>query len=270
MVSSRLDYCNSVLYGTSRSNVDKLQRVQNSLARIVKVRKKFDHITPVLSELHWLSIDARIRYKIAVLTFKALTTNKPTYLAELISIHRPVRELRSSSHNRLHVRIVRTVFGSCAFCHAAPAVWNGLPPALTDCLTSLPSFKRRLKTLFCSQLFRRWSRYWSASAIRRYFHNFVDIGRVTNCVLLLLAVSFRGLRPCPLHSQGQCLIWICQKRQKTSEKWWNMSRLKRQNVVSFWRQSLQTSKNSVPGSNQKWKETNVNLREMLCLKYTQA
>jgi hypothetical protein len=49
-----------------------------------------------------------------------------------------------------------------------------------------------------------------------------------------------------------------------------MSRLKRQNVVSFWRQSLQTSKNSVPGSNQKWKETNVNLREMLCLKYTQV
>ena len=169
-------------------SVDKLQRVQNSLARIVKVRKKYDHITPVLSELHWLSIDARIRYKIAVLTFKALTTNKPIYLAELISIHRPVRELRSSSHNRLHVQIARTVFGSCAFCHAAPAVWNGLPPDLTDCLTSLPSFKSRLETLFFSQLFRRWSRYWSASAIRRYFHNFVDIGRVTNCVLILLLV----------------------------------------------------------------------------------
>ena len=86
LVGSRLDYCNSVLYGTSRSNVDKLQHVQNSLARIVKVRKKFDHISPVLSELHWLSIDARIRYKIAVLTFKALTTNKPTNLTELISI----------------------------------------------------------------------------------------------------------------------------------------------------------------------------------------
>ena len=49
-----------------------------------------------------------------------------------------------------------------------------------------------------------------------------------------------------------------------------MSRLKNQNVVSFWRQSLQTSKNYVPWSNQKWKETNVNLREMLCVKYTQA
>ena len=105
---------------------------------------------------------------------------------------RPVRELRSSLHNRLHVQIARTVFGSCAFCHAAPAVWNGLPPDLTDCLTSLTSFKRRLKTLFCSQLFRRWSRYWSASAIRRYFHNFVDIGRVTNCVLLVTATSIAG------------------------------------------------------------------------------
>jgi len=65
----RLDYCNAVFYGTSGNHTDKLQRVQNTLARVVKVRSKYDHITPLLSELHWLPIEARIRHKIAVLTF---------------------------------------------------------------------------------------------------------------------------------------------------------------------------------------------------------
>ena len=54
VVGARLDYCNSLLYGTSREHINKLQRFQNALARVVKLRSKYDHITPVLSELHWL------------------------------------------------------------------------------------------------------------------------------------------------------------------------------------------------------------------------
>ena len=86
VVGARLDYCNSVLYGTSRENINKLQRIQNALARVVKLRSKYDHITPVLSELHWLPIDMRIKYKIAVLTFKAVTINKLVYLTESIGV----------------------------------------------------------------------------------------------------------------------------------------------------------------------------------------
>jgi len=70
LVGARLDYCNAVFYGTSRYNIDKLQRVQNTLARVVKERSKYDHITPLLSKLHWLPIEARIRHKIAVLHLK--------------------------------------------------------------------------------------------------------------------------------------------------------------------------------------------------------
>jgi len=127
----------------------------------------FYHIKPLLAELHWLPIDTRIRYKIAVLTFKTITTNKPSYLAELVSARKSTRELRSSSHNRLHVQSVRTAFGSRAFCHAAPAVWNSLPTELTDSVLSLETFKSRLKTHFYTQSFRRWSRHRSTSAIRR-------------------------------------------------------------------------------------------------------
>jgi hypothetical protein len=147
IASARLDYCNSVLYKTSQSNISKLQRVQNSLARIVTNSRKRDHITTTLADLHWLPIPARIDYKIAVLTFKSLVSRQPSYLCELFDVHQPSRSLRSSSQeNRLNVIRCRTSFASRAFCHAAPTVWNCLPAELTNNLSSLASFKRCLKT----------------------------------------------------------------------------------------------------------------------------
>ena len=56
MVSARLDYCNSMLYGTSQMNINKLQRVQNMLAHTMVQARKYDHVTPILAELigcHW-------------------------------------------------------------------------------------------------------------------------------------------------------------------------------------------------------------------------
>ena len=99
MVSSRLDYCNSIVYGTSSSNVNKLQRVQNVLARTVMMTRKRDHITPVLANLHWLPVTARIQFKTAPLTFKTLTTHQPSYIHDLLQHHRSSRQLRSTRHN---------------------------------------------------------------------------------------------------------------------------------------------------------------------------
>ena len=60
MIHGRLDYCKSVLYGTSAANLNKLQRVQNSAARIVTKSRRSDHATPILTYLHWLPIKYRI------------------------------------------------------------------------------------------------------------------------------------------------------------------------------------------------------------------
>ena len=65
-ISSRLDYCNSSLYGINDALLKKLQAVQNAAARVTTETRKFDHITPVLSELHWLPMHKRIIYKLAV------------------------------------------------------------------------------------------------------------------------------------------------------------------------------------------------------------
>lgn len=154
IISGKLDYCNSVLYGTSQSNIAKLQRVHNTLARAVTGARKRDRITPTLAGLHWLPIAARIDYKVALLTFKTLTTGRPSYLHELLQVHRPTRLLRSNEQiNRLHDHGARTSFASRAFCHAAPTVWNYLPRELTNDLSSLSTFKRLLKTSLFSRSF---------------------------------------------------------------------------------------------------------------------
>ena len=71
-ISSKLDFCNALLYGLPQCVIDKLQRVQNLAARLVTRTRKYEHITPVLMDLHWLPVEQRIKYKILLLTYKSL------------------------------------------------------------------------------------------------------------------------------------------------------------------------------------------------------
>ena len=148
LVLSRLDYCNALLVDVPETLIDKLQKVQNSAARVIfKIRRR-EHITPYLKQLHWLPITARIKYKISSLCFRSLTDPQfPTYLSDLLLVYDPNRQLRSTSDNRaLRVPKTRRVrSGDRSFCHSAPMVWNSLPHEVRHAAT-LPSFKRSLKT----------------------------------------------------------------------------------------------------------------------------
>ena len=70
-ISSRLDYCNSLLVGAADCVIRKLQGVQNAAARLITGTRKFDHITPILRDLHWFPVRLRIKYKIAMLVSTA-------------------------------------------------------------------------------------------------------------------------------------------------------------------------------------------------------
>ena len=105
-VTSKLDYCNSLLIGLPKCELDKLQRVMNCAARLITRKKKRDHITPVLHSLHWLLVPERVEFKILLLTFKALNGLAPTYLTELLKLHCSGRSLRSN--NQMLLDIPRT------------------------------------------------------------------------------------------------------------------------------------------------------------------
>ena len=150
LVTSKLDYCNSLLSRSTVYNLHKLQRVQNSCARLIMRKRKFDHITPILRELHWLPVEKRIEFKILLLAYKCLNGLAPTYLSELLDSYQPVKTLRSKQQNLLKITSTRLkTFGDRAFSVTAPTLWNQLPPEIKSSSTSA-SFKMRLNThLFC-------------------------------------------------------------------------------------------------------------------------
>lgn len=145
-ITSRLDYCNSLYTGIGKSELYRLQLVQNAAARLLSGRKKREHITPVLSSLHWLPVKYRIDFKVILFVFKCINGLAPEYLTDLVRLHRPSRDLRSASLMVLEVpRSKLRSSGDRAFSVAAPTLWNSLPVAVRTA-SSLSTFKSLLKT----------------------------------------------------------------------------------------------------------------------------
>ena len=151
LVQSRLDYANSILLGTSESNIGRLQRIQNSAARIA-LNQSYSriHSSQLLSELHWLPIQYRTQFKLAVITYKTLSVNQPSYLLSKLVRYQPTRSLRSSDQQLLCKPFCATEFGKRAFSYAAPHIWNNLPLNIR-LAPSISSFKHHLKTFYFAQ-----------------------------------------------------------------------------------------------------------------------
>ncbi len=100
-MTSRLDYCNALLGGCFARLINKLQMVQNAAARVLTRTRKYDHISPVLSTLHWLPINHSIDLKILLITYKALSGLALQYLSELLSHYSPPRPQQSQNSGHL-------------------------------------------------------------------------------------------------------------------------------------------------------------------------
>ena len=135
LVQSRLDYANSLLTGTSAANIHKLQCTQNSLSRVVLSGRHRKHLSASMrfSNLHWLPVRKRIDFKLALTTYRILSTHQLAYLRSLLFPYEPMRALRSSSQQLLNAPTVTTDFGRRAFSYCAPKIWNEIPATTKKC-----------------------------------------------------------------------------------------------------------------------------------------
>ena len=156
-ISSRIDYCNSLLYGITKYNLEKLQKVQNAAARVVSGKRKHDHISSTLFSLHWLPVKYRIEFKLLLLTYKALHGMAPDYIKDLLTLHVNTRDNMRSSDNCMPLFVPRSrlvTAGDVCFSIAAPKMWNALPNSIRSA-KSLDVFKMLLKTHLFKHAFRK-------------------------------------------------------------------------------------------------------------------
>ena len=130
-----------LIYGVSKSNIAKLQRVQNDLCRIIFRLDKMSHITPFLKKLHWLPIQHCIPFKCNLLVFKTINLSQPPHLSALVRLSSLIRGNRlsvSSTGPKKHI-------GRRGFAVAPPAEWNKLPQTVRSQQT-IDGFRSQLKT----------------------------------------------------------------------------------------------------------------------------
>ena len=110
LVSSRLDYCNSLFCSLSSRNATRLQYVQNALAWFVTSASKFTYIISSLKTLHWLPIRQRIIFKTLVLVYKYLTTVQPKYFAPYLSLYKSAVNTRCCNPKNLFLQVPHYCF----------------------------------------------------------------------------------------------------------------------------------------------------------------
>ena len=156
LVTSCLDYCNTLLAGSSKYQIDKLQCIQNMSCQLICNINRYDHVSPAMRNLHWLKIPERIVYKLCLLVYKCCNNLAPKYLTELLPSRTSSRPLRSShSVNITEAYFKNSQCQSSSFSSAGPRAWNSLPTRVKTA-QSLNSFKSLLKTHLFTISYNEW------------------------------------------------------------------------------------------------------------------
>ena len=141
LVLSMLDYCNILYYGISAENISRLQRVQNSAARLACKVNFFDRVSSeeLFEKLHWLKVRERVAYKVLVTVHKCVYGNALDELVEMISFS------QSNRTKKLEAKECIGEMGDRAFSVCGPRLWNALPHRLR-LIDDEDDFKAQIKT----------------------------------------------------------------------------------------------------------------------------
>ena len=156
-VLSRIDYCNSLLFGSTLDVTSHLQRIQNYAARVILRLPMSSRITIHLKSLHWLPVKVRTTYKIACLCYHCHSSTAPSYVTDMLH-KKPLhtRNTRSSSYTMPLLNRPahsKATLGDRSFSFASSSVWNSFPNDV-KCAPSLSSFKSRLKTYLFRSVYK--------------------------------------------------------------------------------------------------------------------
>ena len=152
-VVSRIYYCNCLLVGCPRYQLDRLQAVMNTAARLIFHVGKYVSIKQLLRDrLHWLPVPKGIRFELCPLVFKAVSGSAPSYLLDLcypVSTVVSKRRPRSAARGDLVIDTSISDFGQHSFSVAAEKVWNELSDSVRS-IRAVDSFTSALKTFLFS------------------------------------------------------------------------------------------------------------------------
>ena len=156
-VLSRIDYCNSLLFGSTLDVTSHLQRIQNYAARVILRLPMSSRITIHLKSLHWLPVKVRSTYKIACLCYHCHSSTAPSYVTDMLH-KKPLhtRNTRSSSYTMPLLNRPahsKATLGDRSFSFASSSVWNSIPNDV-KCAPSLSSFKSHLKTYLFRSVYK--------------------------------------------------------------------------------------------------------------------
>jgi hypothetical protein len=123
-----------------------LVRVLHAAARTITGTRLYDHITPVMHELHWLPLQQRILYKVACIVYRCLQGTSAPYIADHIHL--------LDSERLRALRLIKVPRRECYnFTCRAPVVWNSLPATLRSPELSLLAFRKQLKTFLFTEAY---------------------------------------------------------------------------------------------------------------------
>ena len=129
--------CLPLYGGLDKSNIKKIQILQNKAARIVCQVPSFAHRSPLFKKLGWLTVNQLVTYHSLVVLQKIRLSREPEYLTGLLT--------RESRNGRIMVTNTHLGLALNSFCYRGPNEWNNLPSFLRS-ETNIRTFKRELKT----------------------------------------------------------------------------------------------------------------------------